>query len=343
VNSPRGTVASIVGLRAWKLALVGPAPYWYFPIFYALLSTHTGVSPLGLTGLVVAMMLSAAWGFLLNDLADRDADARSGRADALHGHGLSRGTMWALILLTAAVSWAIVFLIGGGLVFKIVLAINYLVGTLYSVPPVKFKVRRFWGFLANSVMERPLPILVFLAYMHYYTLATILLPVLMELTWSVFKHQAADVKEDISANVITFAASLGEKLSTDIVRKVLNPLSVLSLLFLIAMAWSAIDALRPLLLAAFLITSFAILVAYIGERVGKLTVYITPTDPPYIIALNLSYRYVVLPVMAYGVLEYGATYLLLLIPLVIALAYQSLVYFKITKNVFRTQGSPAAP
>jgi len=343
MSSPSGTLASIVRLRAWKLALVGPAPYWYFPIFYALLSKDTGASPLGLTGLVVAMMLSAAWGFLLNDLADRDADARSGRADALHGHGLSRRAMWALILLTAAVSWAIVFIIGGGLIFKIVLAIDYLVAILYSVPPVKFKVRKFWGFLANSLMERPLPILVFLAYMHYYTLATVLLPVLMELTWSVFKHQAADIKEDISAHVITFAASLGEKLSTDIVRKVLNPLSVFSLLFLIVMAWSAIDDLRPLLLAAFLITSFAILVAYVGERVGKLTVYITPTDPPYIIALNLSYRYVVLPVMAYGVLAYGAAYLPLLVPLIIALAYQSLVYFKITKIAFQKHGSPVTP
>jgi len=62
-------------LRAWKLALLGPAPYWYFPIFYVLLSTDTGVSSLGLAALVVAMMLSASWGFLLNDLADREADA----------------------------------------------------------------------------------------------------------------------------------------------------------------------------------------------------------------------------------------------------------------------------
>ena len=90
MSSPRKTLASIVGMRAWKLALVGRTPYWFFPIFYVLLSTNTGVSPAGLTALVVAMMLSAAWGFLLNDLADRDADASSGRADALHGHGLEQ-------------------------------------------------------------------------------------------------------------------------------------------------------------------------------------------------------------------------------------------------------------
>jgi len=338
LNKQKGTLASIVGLRAWKLALLGPAPYWFFPIFYALLSTDEKVSSVGLAALFVAMMLSASWGFLLNDLADRAADAKSGRADALHGHGLSTRTMWALIILTAVVSWGIVFLIGGGWIFKIVLAIDYFVATMYSVRPLKLKVRKFWGFLANSVMERPLPILVFLAYMHYYTPETVILPVLMELTWSVFKHQAADVKEDISAHVITFAASLGEKLSTAIVRKVLNPVSVFSLLLLIAMAWSAIADLRTLLLAAFLITALAITVAYLGELAGRLTVYITPTDPPYIIALNLSYRYIVLPALAVGVLEYRAAFLPLVLLLVITLGYQSVAYVKIAKNVFGAEG-----
>src|SRR5271170_7660837 len=149
--------------------------------------------------------------------------------------------------------------------------------------------------------------------MHYYTLDTILLPVLMELSWSVFKHQAADVREDLAANVITFAASLGERLSTAIVKKVLNPVSVFSLLLLIAMAWLAIDYLRTILLGAFLVTALAIFVAFLGERLGRLTVYVTPTDPPYIIALNLSYRYVVLPAMAVGVLAYRTPYSPLLV------------------------------
>jgi 4-hydroxybenzoate polyprenyltransferase len=337
VSSPRASLTSIVRLRAWKLALLGPAPYWFFPIFYVLLSTDARASALGLTLLVVAIMLSASWGFLLNDLADRDADALSGRADELHGHGLSKDAMWALILLTAAVSWVIVFLIGGGWVFKGVLAFDYFVAAIYSMKPLKLKVRKLWGFLANSVMERPLPILVFLAYMHYYTAATVILPVLMELTWSVFKHQAADVKEDIAANVITFAASLGEKLSTAIVRKVLNPVSVFSLLLLEAMAWSAIAYLRPLLLASILITALAILAAYLGELRGRLTVYITPTDPPYIIALNVSYRYVVLLAMAYGVLAYRAQYFPLLVLLAITLAYQGLAYVKIARSAFGRQ------
>jgi 4-hydroxybenzoate polyprenyltransferase len=342
MSSPGGTLASVLRLRAWKLAVAGPALYWYFPIFYVLLSTQPHVSPLGLTALFVVLMLSASWGFLLNDLADREADSKSGRADALHGHALSARVMWALILSTAVLSWLIVFLIGGGYVFKAVLAVDYLVATLYSVRPAKLKVRRFWGFLANSVMERPLPILVFLSYMHYYTVLTILFPLLMELSWSVFKHQAADIKEDMKANVMTFAASLGEKLSNKVVREFLNPLSVLSLLLLVGLAWLSIPGLRLLLGLALLVTAAAISLAFLGERRGKITVYITPTDPPYIIALNLSYRYVILPVMAFGVLvSFGAEYLPLVAILAVTLGYQTLAYAKIARSMPRRGASPA--
>ncbi len=321
-------VSELLSLRAWKLALVGPSVVWYFPVFYVILARHANVSPLGLTGLMLAMMLSAAWGFLVNDLADRESDSKGGRADALHGYGLSRQTMFSLILLTAGVSWAIVFLIGGGYVFKAVLALDYVVSIMYSWPPMKLKVRRIWGFIANSLIERPLPIVVFLSYMHYYTYETLILPVLMELTWSVFKHQAADVKEDLAANVTTFAASLGERLSTSIVMSLLNPLSVISLLLLIAIAWAGAPSMRTVLDAVFVVTTLAILGAYLGERAGKMTTYITPTDPPYIIALNLTYRYVVLPALAYGVLTYQAAFAPLVVLLAITLGYQLLAYAK---------------
>jgi 4-hydroxybenzoate polyprenyltransferase len=332
------SVSSVLGLRAWKLALVGPSFYWYFPIFFVLLSRPPTTSALGLTALMVVMMLSAAWGFLVNDLADREGDAKSGRADALHGHGLGSGAMLALIIGTAGVSWGVVFLIGGGWAFKVVLAVDYLVAIMYSVRPAKLKVRRIWGFVANSVMERPLPILVFLTYMHYYTYATIALPVLMELTWSVFKHQTADIRGDIEAGVTTFAASLGERLSLKIVMNILNPLSVASLLALIAIAWAGIGYMRVPLAGAFLVSAIAIVGAYLGERLGRLTTYITPTDPPYIIALNLCYRYVVLPVLAFGVVAYRTPYSPLVLLLAISLGYQGFVYTKMARSALGSRG-----
>ena len=133
----QSNLISIVKLRAWKLALAGPSVYWYFPICFALLASHPKVSPIGLAALLVVLMVSASWGFLLNDLFDREADSKSGRADVIHGHNLSKSVMQALIIFTAVASWIIVFLIGGDYVFKIILAVDYSIATLYSLPPIK--------------------------------------------------------------------------------------------------------------------------------------------------------------------------------------------------------------
>ncbi len=337
MNEPvsQSQIASIVKLRAWKLALAGPSVYWYFPIFFAILTSNQRVNPIGLSALLLVLMVSASWGFLLNDLFDREADAKSGRADVIHGHVLKKSTMQLLIISTALISWIVVFLIGAGYVFKLVLAIDYLFGTFYSLPPVKLKIRRFWGFLANSLMERPLPILVFLTYMNYYNIYTILLPVVMELTWSVFKHQTADVRRDIDAHVNTFAAYLGEKLSNNLVKWFLNPLSVLSLLFLTFLGVLKIPLLRLPLETLFVVISVGVFCAFIAEKRGVLTTYITPTDPPYIMVLNLSYKFLLLPVMAYGVMSQDASYYPLIAFLAATLGYHAFAYWKFSRKVLR--------
>ncbi len=328
----RSEIASIVRLRAWKLALAGPSVYWYFPIFYAILTSGKNTSPIGLAALLIVMMFSASWGFLLNDLFDREADSKSGRADVIHGHTLKKSTMQALILLTALVSWIIVFSIGGGYMFKVVLALDYLIATMYSLPPIKLKIRRIWGFIANSLMERPLPILVFLLYMNYYNIYTILLPIVMELTWSVFKHQAADVHQDIEAHVTTFAAHLGEKLSNEIVNWFLNPLSVISLLFLTIIGAFNIAPLRIPLELVFALTLVGIALAAIAEKQGRITTYVTPTDPPYIMFLNLSYKFLLLPVMAYGIEMLTPSFYPLIAFLTATLGYHAYSYWKFAKK-----------
>lgn len=283
----------------------------------------------------VVLVLSAGWGFLFNDFFDRESDAKEGRADAVHGHGLRRLTMALLILLTAGASWAIVFAIPGEIVSKGVLGINYLVAILYSAPPARLKVRKFWGFLANSLMERPLPIVVLLTFMNYYTAMTIVLPALMELTWSVFKHQAADMVDDIKAGVTTFAVSLGQERSYLIVNRFLNPASVLSLVVLLTIAYSGIPRMGPLIGAGLVAVVVLIAAAVALESRGSLNIKATPTDPPYIIVLNLSYRFIVLPILGYEMLVLAPQYYLLLALLVVSLAYQAYASYALGRSFLR--------
>ena len=342
-----GGLSSLLGLRAWKLALAGPSVFWFFPVFFVVLSSSPaaplpgGPSPIGLAGVMVALMISASWGFLLNDLFDREADSAGGRSDDLHGHGLGTGTLWGLIVATASASWVLIFLSGGGYAYKVILAFNYLVAILYSVPPVKLKVRGFWGFLANSLMERPLPIIVLLAYMEYFTAFTVVLPLLMEATWSVFKHQAADIGDDVQAGVRTFAVRLGKGTSERIVMEFLNPLSVVSLLALVSITVAEVPSLYLPLSAALVAMVAGVGASYAAERSGRLTFKATPTDPPYIMFLNFSYRYLLLPVLAAGVMYSRPEYYPVNLLLVLTLVYVAPGYLKIGRKLLRAKSGEA--
>jgi len=101
----------VLDLRAFKLALAGPSVFWHFPVFYVLLSSGLSPDPLRLFLLLIVLVVSAIWGFLVNDYFDRESDARSGRMDSVHGHGLSKPRMYFLILFSALLSWVIVFAI----------------------------------------------------------------------------------------------------------------------------------------------------------------------------------------------------------------------------------------
>jgi 4-hydroxybenzoate polyprenyltransferase len=334
---PRGGLRSITRLRAWRLALAGPLVYWFFPVFFVLLSTSPTVDPYGLLALMVVLIVSASWGFLLNDFFDRPSDAKSGRADEVHGHHLGKRVMGVLIFATALASWAVVFLIGGGDAFKVVLAVNYAVAILYSAPPAKLKVRRFWGFLADSLIERPLPILVLLSYMGYYTPLTFALPILAELTWSVFKHQAADLVGDARAGVDTLAVHLGSERSYRIVNLVLNPVSVLSLSSLVVLGWLGAEGLRPVLSVCLVLLAAGVIASLVAEKTGLFTVRFTPTDPPYVIYLNVFYRFVLLVAMGYGVAVFRPQYDVIVAVLAVTLGYQA---FEYAGSARKLSGSP---
>ncbi|MDG6902904.1 MAG: hypothetical protein JRM80_13225, partial [Nitrososphaerota archaeon] len=115
------------------------------------------------------------------------------------------------------------------------------------------------------------------------------------------------------------------------VNTVLNPLSVASLLVLTAMAWAAVPSMALPLAAVFGATLLGAVLAYWAEKAGKVTVYLTPTDPPYIIFMNLSYRYLLLPAMAAGVIFYTPPQYPLVLLLAAALAYQVYLYSKLAR------------
>ena len=302
------------------MAVAGPAVYWYFSLFYVLAITGFGSRVLQILLVFLALILSAAWGFLLNDLFDRYADSIAGRTPEERGHTLSMKTLGGVVVMTAGLSWGLIFAAGGNLTYKLVLAAAYILSFLYSVPPIKLKSRAFLGFLADSLMERPLPILVIFASVGYYGIETILFPILTELIRSVFKHQADDYEKDALANVRTFAVSLGRDLTHKIVFNVLNPLSVLATLAFGVVAWINLPSLRWIVFPIILVMAVGVLLSLLLQRQGLLRSYTTLTDPPYIMFLSMAYKVLLLPALAFGILILKQEFYPLMILLAISLA-----------------------
>jgi len=274
------------------MAFVGPVEIWYFSIFYLSLATGFRFSIISVLMLVVSLMLYEAWGVLLNDIFDRDVDKSAGKSGIVRGHRLNIKVMIGLVIVSGGVSWLLILLSNGTWLFYAVWVIAYILGFFYSTPPVRLKNRGYLSLVANSVLERPLPVLIIFLFFRVYGIEIVAFPILSELIWSVFKHQVHDVDEDTRANVRTFAVKLGHDLSYRIVKYVVNPLSVLSVLaFAIASAlvvpkyaWT-FEA-----FIAFIVVGVAISIAM--ERRGK--IYTDPLDPPYILFLNLAFLLTIL-------------------------------------------------
>jgi len=300
-------MSTVLGLRAWNMAFLGPVEIWYFSVFYLSLATQFQVPVLSALALVVSLMLYEAWGVLVNDIYDREVDLAAGKSGVRRGHTLDPTLMWALVLAAASASWALVLATHPTPVLVATWLVAYSLGILYSVPPFRFKNRGLLSLVCNSVLERPLPVLIIFLFFRYYGLETILFPILSELVWSVFKHQVHDYDEDLKANVRTYAVQIGKSLSYRVVRFVINPLGVLSVLAFAASAAIKVPEYSSVFLASLGITVVGVAVLLILERLTL--VYTDPLDPPYMLFLDFSFLVTVILALAVIVLVRQPTYL----------------------------------
>lgn len=276
------------------MAFVGPVEIWYFSVFYLSLVTGFRTQPLDVLALLVSLMMYEAWGVLLNDIFDREVDLVAGKSGRKRGHTLSPWLMWGLVASTAALSWALVLVTDPSPYLLATWVVAYVLGVLYSTPPFRFKNRGFLSLLCNSVLERPLPVLIVFLFYRYYGLETALFPVLSELVWSVFKHQVHDYDEDLEAGVKTFAVQIGRELSFKVVRFVINPLGVVSVLSFAGAAALRVPAHSWLFVASMMIIAAGVGATVLLER--RSLVYTDPLDPPYMLFLDFAFLVtVVLP------------------------------------------------
>lgn len=274
----------------------------YFTMAYLLLR---GARPPGLADLallVVALELYFAYGVLVNDFFDRQVDIAAGKSSPKRGHSLTERELAAVMLLQLAGSALAIALIRGGLAFDLLWVLSFALATLYSAPPARLRAKGAWGFLADSLIEKPLPVLIVFSLFGYYGFETLLFPVCAELLDSIFKHQVEDFDPDSRLGVRTFAVVLGKSRSLLAERALFDPGDALAVLALFAVAYLMLPSSRALAALLWVVMLLGLAAFALMQRSGRVRRGFPFPEPPVVGYLNFAFRTVLLGGLALALL-----------------------------------------
>jgi 4-hydroxybenzoate polyprenyltransferase len=99
----------------------------------------------------------AAYGYIVNDIFDIEVDRRAGKSNAMAQFLPWQRFLFCLLFVVTGFAFPI--LMKFGTLAIILLAINYLLPTLYSAPPLRLKERGIWGILSDAAGAHLIPTL----------------------------------------------------------------------------------------------------------------------------------------------------------------------------------------
>jgi hypothetical protein len=204
-------VRSAAALRTARsfLSLARGADWWEskLPFLVAvtvLIAPSTSASKLlGIAGTVVA---GAAFGFGVNEVADRTCDARAGKLN--RAAGLPRWEWMTFLTFTAAVAFGLSLLWAADAAGPALVVLSLAVAWAYSVRPIRFKERGRAGLATAALAQWALPVLVVSAvapggWHHIVTWLFVTLSVAIGFRWIAI-HQLSDAAADRRAGIAIY-------------------------------------------------------------------------------------------------------------------------------------------
>ena len=185
-----------------KIPMLLSAPLY----FYVLDAPEPRRAALFLLVFFVFLFTYLAFGYVVNDFSDMEADRRAGKKKLITG--ISRPWVAAIIaLLILAGAAPLCFFSQFDWKAALILLLNYLLGASYSLKPLRFKERGIAGLIVSSAAQRCTPLLV-LPFLWS-------IPPLLFIGWEALSflaglryiliHQYKDYEADVSSGVRTFA------------------------------------------------------------------------------------------------------------------------------------------
>lgn len=148
----------------------------------------------------------AAYGHVINDAFDVESDARAGKPNQMAGVGWPRRMALCAALLLAGFAPAL--LVHFSHVALLLLALNYLWPTMYSVPPLRLKERGLaglvWDVLGSHVTPTLLALSLFGATSRWFAVVLTIWAAALG-TKGILHHQLKDRSNDIDSGTATYA------------------------------------------------------------------------------------------------------------------------------------------
>ncbi len=164
-------------------------------------------------------MTSTTYGYLINDLADKDLDARHGKSNTFAEDSRVKAILVVSLFFLISVFLGLNFV---GNRFFLILWLSWAaVATSYSVKPIRLKERGAWGLYPVVVAQRVLPVLIiFSAFGHGNPLDVTLFTayIFFRGLSSDLNHQIEDYQKDRVSGTTTYAVKSGEQRSLDLFR-----------------------------------------------------------------------------------------------------------------------------
>jgi 4-hydroxybenzoate polyprenyltransferase len=176
-------------------------------IFYVLIADNL-FRPFDSLILISSLGFYFMYGFLINDFFDLPFDIAAGKKRAVRE--LPKSVFVTVILLVVFIS-ALHLLYLKETLYIIAYIVSYLLATLYSAPPIRFKSRGFSGIVVNGLIEKTLPVLAVFSFFNHLGIDTV---IFLAASFSmhiveIVAHQTYDYEADLKSGVRTFVANIG--------------------------------------------------------------------------------------------------------------------------------------
>jgi 4-hydroxybenzoate polyprenyltransferase len=196
--------------------------WWSSKIPPLLTIAYLQILQLGLTPQRVAILLPAlffsivcvaAYGHMINDIFDIESDRRAGKTNL--AEKLTLWKRWLYCLILVCLGFLPVLMVNYSAWGCILLALNYLWPTIYSLPHIRMKEKGIAGVLCDAAGAHLTPtlfVLVVLSHQGVYSFLNLLVFSSVAVAWSIvlgvkgiINHQVADRENDIKSGTITLA------------------------------------------------------------------------------------------------------------------------------------------